>query len=420
VDLSLRYSDLHNLRDRFEPVVCGMRRLDDCCPQVPNAHTETVFRCNTAVEKDRLHTNPSLPQRRAERPETGRVWRHLGETAAEEAAMQGESLLVLGIAGTGKTHFVQGIVERLRHAGKRVDIISKTHTASRRAGGVTADHWVRKHILHGAATCDFLWIDEISQVDVCLLNQLAKLSHTPVRFLLSGDFNQFPPIHNCWKGSPVPEDALEKSALLHTMSGGNRCFLTECRRGDRRLFDFYTSLLAGGSRFQLSLRECVEQAGSLFQHNGPARWNLVISHRKRVELNRAQNQAEAPPGAVLLEVSGRPVKGNAAQSMLLWPGIQLFGCVAVERKVRNGCLYTVESIDAAAGTLSLEGVGELTFDQAKAWLRLSFAQTYASCQGTEFGGSLRLWDTAHPHFSKRHLFVGLSRARQDAKVSLRK
>ena len=92
--------------------------------------------------------------------------------------MRGESLLVLGIAGTGKTTYVQGIVERLRHSGKRVDVISKTHTASRRAGGVTAEHWVRRHVLHGAATCDYLWIDEISQVDVCLLNQLGKLTFT--------------------------------------------------------------------------------------------------------------------------------------------------------------------------------------------------------------------------------------------------
>jgi hypothetical protein len=64
--------------------------------------------------------------------------------------------------------------------------------------------------------------------------------------------------------------------------------------------------------------------------------------------------------------------------MLLWPGIQLFGCVAVERKVRNGCLYTVESTDAAAETLRLEGVDtELTFDQAKGWLRLSYATMWS-------------------------------------------
>jgi hypothetical protein len=107
--------------------------------------------------------------------------------------------------------------------------------------------------------------------------------------------------------------------------------------------------------------------------------------------------------------------------MLIWPGLELFGCVAVEKKgIRNGCLYTVDSIDAAAQTLRLQGVdGELSFDQAKTCLRLSFAQTYASCQGTEFGGSLRLWDCGHQFFTKRHLFVGLSRAKQDAEVSLR-
>jgi hypothetical protein len=105
--------------------------------------------------------------------------------------------------------------------------------------------------------------------------------------------------------------------------------------------------------------------------------------------------------------------------MLFWPGIQVFGCTSVAKAVRNGCLYTVESIDAQAQTLVLEGVGPLTFEQAKAWLRLSYARTYASCQGTDFADSLRLWDCAHRHFSRCHLFVGLSRARQHAEVSLR-
>jgi hypothetical protein len=105
--------------------------------------------------------------------------------------------------------------------------------------------------------------------------------------------------------------------------------------------------------------------------------------------------------------------------MLIWPGIQLFGCTSAAKAVRNGCLYTVESVDTEAKTLVLEGAGSLTFDQARTWLRLSYAQTYASCQGTEFTESLCLWDTAHRHFSRRHLFVGLSRARATAAVSLR-
>jgi hypothetical protein len=274
-------------------------------------------------------------------------------------------------------------------------------------------------VLHGSASCDYLWIDEVSQVDIGLLNQIAKLHWAGVKFILSGDFHQFPPICNHWRGSPVPEDALERSSLLHTLAGGNRCTLTECRRGDRKLFDFYSSLIPGGSRAELPVPLCVAQAKAVFRSNAPARWNLVISHRRRCLINAERNRAEAPPGAVLLEVSGRRARGNGAQSMLLWPGIQLFGCTSAAKSIRNGCLYTVESVDASAQTLVLEGVGSVTFDQARAWLRLSYAQTFASCQGTEFADSLCLWDCAHRHFSRKHLFVGLSRARVNATVSLR-
>jgi hypothetical protein len=106
--------------------------------------------------------------------------------------------------------------------------------------------------------------------------------------------------------------------------------------------------------------------------------------------------------------------------MLLWPGLEVFGCGTRCKGVRNGCLYTVASVNADAKSLTLEGVeATLPFDQAMAWLRLSYVQTYASCQGTEFGGSLRLGDTAHTFFSRRHLFGGPSRAKQDAQVSLR-
>jgi hypothetical protein len=169
VELStLRLCELHLLRDRHEPAD-RMRRLDDRCPMTPNPSPEFVFRCSAAKERDRMISDPGLPERRAQRPETAMAWHDLIEVEAEEAVLRGESLLVLGIAGTGKTTYVQGIAERLRCAGKRVGVISKNHTASRRAGGVTADHWVRRHVLHGSASCDYVWVDEVSQVDIGLL-----------------------------------------------------------------------------------------------------------------------------------------------------------------------------------------------------------------------------------------------------------
>ena len=154
---------------------------------------------------------------------------------AERRVLLGQSLMVLGCPGTGKTHYTQGLVEMLRAQGNKVDVISKTHCASSRAGGVTADHWVRQHVINGTSSADCLWVDEIGQLDCELIAAINRLTFTGISFLLSGDFAQFPPIGNNWRGTPVGEDAFLKSNLLHTMAGGKRLVLTECRRSDSGL-----------------------------------------------------------------------------------------------------------------------------------------------------------------------------------------
>ena len=51
------------------------------------------------------------------------------------------------------------------------------------------------------------------------------------------------------------------------------------------------------------------------------------------------------------------------------------------------------------------------YDEIENIMRLAHCQTYASCQGTEFQDSLTLHELSHPRFTKRHLSVGLSRAK---------
>jgi hypothetical protein len=397
-------------------------QLGVCCS------TSHPFRQAKATERDLLRGdlfNKSTPNDVKKRCEefltpSRRTWRECSSEEGERRVLEDkQSLFVQGIAGTGKTTFCRGIVERLQAAGEKVDIISKTHVASRRAGGVTADHWVRRYVINGSPKCTVLWIDEISQLDVGLLLQICKLTFCEnVRFILSGDFNQFAPIGNNFRGTPVEEDALQRSNLLHTMASGNVVTLTECRRSDQELFDFYASLV--DSSFNVSTIDSIAEAKALFNYDGFCRSNLVISHKKRIQLNRQINEQLAPRDvAVRLAVHSRQLRGNSAQTMLIWPGIELLGAVPTERKgVRNGCLYTVTSVEPDAVTLQeLPGL-TLTFEQVKSWLRLSYAQTYASVQGTEFTSQLRLHDTKHRFFTRRHLFVGLSRARAAKDVSV--
>ena len=97
------------------------------------------------------------------------------EEAESKVITKHQSLLVLGSPGTGKTTLLQGVTESLRSIGKTVDIISKTHCASAKAGGCTADHWIRKKVINGTCSADFVWIDEISQMDCELIAALNRL-----------------------------------------------------------------------------------------------------------------------------------------------------------------------------------------------------------------------------------------------------
>ena len=48
--------------------------------------------------------------------------------------LDGESLLLTGFPGTGKTHMAKRIVEALREHGDAVHIITKTHAAVQNVG----------------------------------------------------------------------------------------------------------------------------------------------------------------------------------------------------------------------------------------------------------------------------------------------
>ena len=96
----------------------------------------------------------------------------------------------------------------------------------------------------------------------------------------------------------------------------------------------------------------------------------------------------------------------------------MLGCTSAGEKlgIRNGCSYVIEDIDE---TIKLQGLDErLDLEQTKNYLRLAYARTYASVQGTELDGPVCLADVAHPRFTKRHLYVGLSRCREAGQVKL--
>ena len=97
------------------------------------------------------------------------------------------------------------------------------------------------------------------------------------------------------------------------MAGGNRVTLRECKRSDAELFDWFASLIAGGSRFQTPLVEVIDAAKRAFSFAGPAEHNLVISHAKRIQLNQQLNKLarSQQPADACLFLRALPPEGAA-------------------------------------------------------------------------------------------------------------
>ena len=127
-----------------------------------------VYRVSEATQTDLMKMETGLPKRGGTLAIPPMQWPELPEAQAIQAALAGHNRFIRGTAGMGETHVALKLVESLRSLKKKVNIITKAHIASARAGGCTADHYVRRSILHGCCSADIIWIEEVSQVE-CVL-----------------------------------------------------------------------------------------------------------------------------------------------------------------------------------------------------------------------------------------------------------
>ena len=132
--------------------------------------------------------------------------------------LEGGGLLLTGYPGTGKTYLARQIVTALREEGYKVKIITKTHSSVQNFGmqAETADHWARSTVRNGYCNIDWLVAEEITQLDTGLWNDIACVSmNRKIKFLLLGDFRQFPAIMDNFAGTPVQRE-LKHCQLLTT------------------------------------------------------------------------------------------------------------------------------------------------------------------------------------------------------------
>lgn len=145
----------------------------------------------------------------------------MNQALALEIMLSGESVLLTGPAGAGKTYALNQFIKLAKHEGKHVSVTATTGLAATHLGGTTIHSWAGigvsdflpngfvEHLAKGRREIiektDVLVIDEISMLhdyrldmvdEVCRL--VRKEPDTPfggIQVIMSGDFFQLPPIN---------------------------------------------------------------------------------------------------------------------------------------------------------------------------------------------------------------------------------
>src|SRR5690606_22607074 len=145
----------------------------------------------------------------------------MNQALALEIMLSGESVLLTGPAGAGKTYVLNQFIRLAKHEGKVVSVTATTGLAATHLGGTTIHAWSGigvndfisdnfvNHLSKGRQEIiektDALIIDEISMLhdyrldmvdEVCrLVRQRPDEPFGGIQVIMSGDFFQLPPIN---------------------------------------------------------------------------------------------------------------------------------------------------------------------------------------------------------------------------------
>lgn len=185
--------------------------------------------------------------------------------------LSGESVLLTGPAGAGKTYVLNQFIKFAKHEGKHVSITATTGLAATHLGGTTIHAWAgigvndyvpngfAEHIAKGRREIiektDVLVIDEISMLhdfrldmvdEVCrLVRKEPDLPFGGIQIIMSGDFFQLPPIN---RGDSRAGSFVVNSDVWQELDPVI-CYLEEQhRQDDEKLIGILNAIRAGDVR----------------------------------------------------------------------------------------------------------------------------------------------------------------------------
>jgi ATP-dependent DNA helicase PIF1 len=194
----------------------------------------------------------------------------MNQGLALEVMLSGESVLLTGPAGAGKTFVLNQFIRFAKAEGKHVSVTATTGLAATHLGGTTIHSWagigVQDHLPNGFAEhiakgrreiiekTDVLIIDEISMLhdfrldmvdEVCRLVRKKDEPFGGIQLIMSGDFFQLPPIN---RGDSRAGGFVVNSKVWQELDPVI-CYLQEQhRQDDETLLEILNAIRAGEVR----------------------------------------------------------------------------------------------------------------------------------------------------------------------------
>ena len=194
----------------------------------------------------------------------------MNQGLALEIMLSGESVLLTGPAGAGKTYVLNQFIKHAKAGGKHVSITATTGLAATHLGGTTIHAWSGmgvldyipkgfvEHLAKGRREIiektDVLIIDEISMLhdyrldmvdEICRLVRKKDVPFGGIQLIMSGDFFQLPPIN---RGDSRGGGFVVHSHVWQELDP-TICYLAEQhRQDDEHLLDILNALRAGEIR----------------------------------------------------------------------------------------------------------------------------------------------------------------------------
>ncbi len=195
----------------------------------------------------------------------------MNQGLALEIMLSGESVLLTGPAGAGKTYVLNQFIKLAKHEGKHVSVTATTGLAGTHLGGTTIHSWAgigindslppgfAEHIAKGRREIiektDVLVIDEISMLhdfrldmvdEACrLVRKEPELPFGGIQIIMSGDFFQLPPIN---RGDSRAGSFVVNANVWQELDP-TICYLEEQhRQDDETLIDILNAIRAGDVR----------------------------------------------------------------------------------------------------------------------------------------------------------------------------